>query len=168
MSTEDWVLGYARQAAADFEAWERYEKHPVALVADCHKLLFLQMACEKLCKAHLVKSGRAPEKVQRSHRFKGHLCVVIRQEVSFASDEPRKLRNTMVYVKHLANEIELLNPAMQRVGHRPDNCEYAWEDGGRVFSPLDHTFIPLRLVDQPAGRTFLKLVSGAIRRLVHP
>ena len=44
----DWALGYAQQANADFRAWELYEQHPEAVAAECHKLLFLQMACEKL------------------------------------------------------------------------------------------------------------------------
>jgi hypothetical protein len=48
----DWVKAYARQADKDFVAWELYEKHPEAVAAECHKLHFLQMACEKLCKAH--------------------------------------------------------------------------------------------------------------------
>ena len=53
----DWALAYAQQAKADFRAWELYEQHPEAVVAECHQLLFLQMACEKLCKAHLIQSG---------------------------------------------------------------------------------------------------------------
>jgi hypothetical protein len=39
----DWALTYARQANADFKAWELYEQHPEAVAAECHKLLFLQM-----------------------------------------------------------------------------------------------------------------------------
>jgi len=54
-SARDWANGFARQADADFRAWELYELHPEALAERCHKLLFLQMACEKLCKAHMIR-----------------------------------------------------------------------------------------------------------------
>lgn len=43
---DDWANAFAQQAKADFHAWELYEQHPEALAAPCHKLLFLQMACE--------------------------------------------------------------------------------------------------------------------------
>jgi hypothetical protein len=42
----DWARSYARQADADLSAWDFYENHPQALAAECHKLLFLQMACK--------------------------------------------------------------------------------------------------------------------------
>ncbi|MGH7139873.1 MAG: hypothetical protein ACREHD_29390 [Pirellulales bacterium] len=71
MSTpDDWAKGFGRQADADLRAWELYQQYPQAVAAECHKLLFLQMACEKLCKAHLIRSGiHKPEDVQRSHGF---------------------------------------------------------------------------------------------------
>ena len=66
--TADWRIAYAnRQADADFRAWELYEHHPEALAANCHKLLFLQMACEKLCKAYLIQGGTSPRALQSSH-----------------------------------------------------------------------------------------------------
>ncbi len=63
----DWARAYARQADIDFKAWELLEKHPEAVGAECHRLLFLQMACEKLCKAHLIRGGTPPESLQASH-----------------------------------------------------------------------------------------------------
>jgi hypothetical protein len=59
-AVEEWSQAFARQADADFRAWQAYERHPAALVAECQKLLFLQMACEKLCKAYLIRSGPPP------------------------------------------------------------------------------------------------------------
>jgi len=68
MSTADeWANGYARQAWADFETWERLRD--IDAVPECHKLLFLQMACEKLTKAHLCKAGSDPTKLQSSHAY---------------------------------------------------------------------------------------------------
>ena len=53
-----WACGFARQAQADFQTFERLQAMPVP---ECHKLQFLQMACEKLVKAHLCdgSSGRS-------------------------------------------------------------------------------------------------------------
>jgi len=163
---DDWALAYARQADADFRAWQRYEDDPRALAAECHKLLFLQMACEKLCKAHLVRAGvHSPADVQTSHGFvRKHLPAILKQEVVYARERPRNLKWTLSQIQHLSGEIEILNPAMTRDGRRPDNCEYPWEDGGKVYSPLDHDFFPARLLTAPAGRIFLNLLRRAIVR----
>ena len=68
--------------------------------------------------------------------------------------------------KQLAQEIELLAPAVKRGGQRPDNCEYPWQDDQEnVYVPLDWEFGPSRLLMEPAGRTFLKLVRNAIGEL---
>lgn len=162
---EDWARAYARQANADFRAWDLYQQYPKAVSAECHKLLFLQMACEKLCKAHLIRRGSLPEALQASHGYIAKpLPVIIKQEISLRG---RKLTNAAWlarHIAHLSQEIELLNPAVQRAGHRPDNCEYPWESADKVMSPLDNSFALSRLVVAPAGRTFLKLVRSAIDR----
>jgi hypothetical protein len=163
----DWALAYARQAAADFRAWELYEQHPEAVAAECHKLLFLQMACEKLCKAHLIRTGAEPEDVRRKHGSIGkHLRTIIREQIIHTGQDPRKVRGLLTLVGHLAEEIEVLNPAMKRGERRPDNCEHPWEAGDRVISPLDWPFHPLRLVTARGGPTFIKLLKGSIERII--
>jgi len=57
---------FSRQARADFEAFEAITTVPVAM---CHRLLFLQMACEKLVKAHLLAAGAHPYSLQSSHAY---------------------------------------------------------------------------------------------------
>ncbi|MEX0711508.1 MAG: hypothetical protein WD278_04120 [Pirellulales bacterium] len=163
---KDWVKAYARQADADLRAWKLYQQHPEAAAAECHKLLFLQMACEKLCKAHVIRAGiYSAADVQASHGFvEKHLPAIMKQEISYTSENPAHLRWTMSRIHHLAGEIEILNPAMKRGGRRPDNCEYPWEAGDRVLSPLDHSFFPTQLLVAPAGRTFLTLLRMAIDR----
>jgi len=164
----DWAIAFARQADADFRAWELYEMHPEAVAAECHKLLFLQMACEKLCKAYLIRSGTPPEVLQGSHGCVANpLPVVIKRQILALGRNPSKMRGVLAQVRHLAEEIEVLNPAVRRDGRRPDNCEYPWEAEGRVSSPLDRTFQPLRLVVAPAGRTFIKLIRAAIDGLIN-
>lgn len=165
-AADDWFRAYARQADADFTTWQLLETR--ADIPQCQKLLFLQMACEKLCKAHLVSSGTPFARLQTSHGFVANpLPVIIRQEISFLGRDVRRMRAVVASTRHLAQEIELLNPALERGGRRPDNCEYPWEDdGGSVHSPLDHTFVPSQLLTAPQGRTILKLIRGAINRLL--
>ena len=162
---EQWAQGYARQANADFKAWSLYEQYPAALAAECHALLFLQMACEKLCKAHLIRKGSPLESLQSSHGYVAKpLPQIIQQEILYLKSDVRQMGWVVDHVRHLAREIELLNPAVDRAGQRSDNCEYPWKVGESIVSPLDHPFAPSSLLTVQAGRTFLKLLASAIKR----
>jgi hypothetical protein len=165
-TSADWAAGYARQADADFAAWQAVQNNPS--VCTCHRMLFLQMACEKLCKAHLVRAGTRPETLQSSHAYVAKpLPLVIREQLVFMKTNLAGMASVLAFTRHIAGEIELLNPAVDRAGQRPDNCEYPWEDRNRILhSPLDWTFTPSNLLTAPAGRTFIKLVRGAITRLL--
>lgn len=164
----DWALAYARQAQADFRAWELAERHPDAVADECHKLLFLQMACETLCKAYLIRAGARPEDLQGSHGYTAkHLPGIVRRQIIGTGGNPDRMRGVLALTRHLAAEIELLNPAVRRGGARRDNCEYPWEAGGKVISPLDWTFQPLQLVAVRGGPTFVKLLKGSITRTVN-
>ena len=52
---EAWRIAYAKQALADLHAREKLLEH--SELPDCQQLHFLQMACEKLCKAYLCGQG---------------------------------------------------------------------------------------------------------------
>jgi hypothetical protein len=87
----DWALAYARQASADLEAWELYGRYPEAVAEECHKLLFLQMACEKLCKDYLIRTGARPGDLQASHGYIARpLPVVIRREIIDSGQNPKR------------------------------------------------------------------------------
>jgi hypothetical protein len=165
-SASEWSRGYARQADADFKMFQMLE--PLRDVEACHKLLFLQMACEKLVKAHLCGGGTDPVALQRSHGYvAGTLPVVLRQQAVAVNFTGPHARWVLQHAKHLSQEIEVLAPAVKRGGQRPDNCEYPWEDGdGNLRVPLDWSFHPARLLVVPAGRSFLKLLRGAMDRLL--
>lgn len=160
---EEWAKGYFRQAEADFRTFQHIQTAPVS---ECHKLQFLQMACEKLVKGHLCTTGSSTESIQTSHAFiEKTLPVVLRQTMIELNYPRRSARELLKYVKQLAGEIEVLAPSVDRDGKRPDNCEYPWEDRNAVLhSPLDWSFEPSRLLVVPRGRTFLKLVLAAIER----
>ena len=162
----DWTIAYARMAEADFHTWSVLQA--LSGVPECHKLLFLQMACEKLTKAHLCDLGTDPDTLQTSHAFTAKtLPVVIRQQLSSVGNKIKNRRWDSACSKHLAEEIAVLAPAVKRDGQRPDNCEYPWRDDlEKIHVPLDWKFVPSRLLMEPAGRTFLKLVQSAIAELL--
>jgi hypothetical protein len=161
----EWAYGYARLASADFSTYEALQA--LAAIPDCHKLLYLQMACEKLCKAHLISSGTDPQSLQHSHGYiAGPLPVIVRQQIVLMYADLKGTGGILAITRHLAREIELLNPAIDRAGNRRDKCEYPWEAGGTLCSPLDWSFAPSRLLTERHGRTFLKLVQLAIQRLL--
>jgi len=79
-AANNWAKGYARQAGADFETWSLLQGNEA--VPTCHKLLFLQMACEKLTKAHLCQAGSDPQQLQTSHAYVAkNLPIVLRQQM---------------------------------------------------------------------------------------
>jgi hypothetical protein len=88
-----WAVGYARQAQADFQTFEKLQAMPVP---ECHKLQFLQMACEKLVKAHLCSDKADPSGLQTSHAYVAKtLPVVLRQQAEFIKYEGAAARKTL-------------------------------------------------------------------------
>ncbi len=126
------------------------------------------MACEKLVKAHLCGGGADSSSLQASHAYiSKSLPVVLRQQAVYEKFRGGKAEAVLKHAKHLAQEIELLAPAVRRDGQRPDNCEYPWEDSvGKLHLPLDWSFNPSQLTVMSSGRTILKLIRGAIDRLL--
>jgi hypothetical protein len=71
----NWVQAFARQAKSDLNAREVLLLE--STLPACHSLHFLQMACEKLCKASLIKAGADPEDLQASHAYIAkHLPII--------------------------------------------------------------------------------------------
>ncbi len=160
----DWAAAYARQAKADFAT---YNAIKTLDIPECHKLQFLQMPCEKLVKSHLWEAGNVPHDVDTSHAVVAkHLPRVLKQALVYTSIRPSQAKEILKHTRRLAEQIDVLAPAVDRDGRRPDNCEYPWEDTrGVVHSPLDCAFHPTQLLVAPAGRAFLKLLSVAIDAL---
>ena len=106
-TNEDWTRGYAKQAAADFATYNALQGN--SAIPQCHKLQFLQMACEKLVKAHLIKGGTAPGNLQSGHAYvAGTLPVVIRQQITLSGVAVHNAQWIMEHARLLAAEIDLL------------------------------------------------------------
>src|SRR5208282_551809 len=138
-SSHAWSRGYARQAQADLDAREVLLG---ATVPACQHLHFLQMACEQIARELLRRSA-------------------------FAADLEVAPRGLEAMVRQLARKVDLLAPAVDDDGRRPDNCEYPWEDdGGALHVPAEHGFGPLGTLHRHrAGATFLKIVAAAAAEL---
>ena len=153
----NWDQAFARQAESDLDARE-------LLVASnslptCHALHYLQMACEKLCKASMISIGSDPLEVQRSHAYIAkHLPTIVR---AFMSREAGRLpRDNWIVdaIRPLARKIELLNPAVRDGGRSPQNCEYPWPaQDGSIIAPADHKFDFAILFDR-SGVALLKIL----------
>ena len=167
MSTpQDWGRAFAKQAQADFRTWNELGRQNE--LPKSQKLHFLQMACEKLAKAHLCKSGLDPYSLQSSHAYIAKtLPIIARQQFPHRAGKTIRDRTGVVKrIKHLAREIELLSPAVDDNKRRPDNCEYPWEDAaGKLHVPAEYTFPNLTLLTHPGGRTFLNFIHRALRQL---
>ncbi len=161
----EWSGGYARQANADFNLFQTLQAE---VAEQCHRLQLLQMACEKLAKAHLCGTGADPAGVQTSHAYVAKTLPVILKQTAIALNFTGPQSTAAIKLAtRLAKEIELLSPAVNANGKRPDNCEYPWEDDtGTLHSPLDWAFTPSDLLTVRAGRTVLKLIREAIKRLL--
>lgn len=126
------------------------------------------MACEKLTKAWLIRRSAEPADLQSSHAYIAkNLPAIVGQQLRARGKGVRPAKRLVAAAKHLAQEIELLAPAVRRGGQRPDNCEYPWsDDEGFLHSPLDWTFAVPHLLARPDGATVLHAISAAIDQLV--
>ena len=161
-----WPLAYAKQARSDLAARACLLEHPE--LSQCHQLHFLQMACEKLCKAHLCGSGVDPEQLRRSHAFVASvLPVIVRQHLARQTSQlPRNTGWVYQASKRYARLIELLAPAVTGGGFVPSNCEYPWSGpDARVVVPAEHNF-RFDFLHERGGRTLLKIVSAVADNLV--
>ena len=57
MSTNALAYAFARQAFADYQTYQQLEREAALAIPLCHRLLFLQMACEKLSRARLYRTA---------------------------------------------------------------------------------------------------------------
>jgi hypothetical protein len=129
------------------------------------------MACEKISKAHRCLGGADPETLMHSHGFAAKILPQIARELlrraAFAANLEVAHSSIEPMVRQLAREVDLLAPAVDDDGRRPDNCEYPWEDaGGILHVPAEHGFGPLETLHRHrAGATFLKIVATAAAEL---
>jgi hypothetical protein len=135
---ENWAKSYAKQALSDLRARESL----VSANADkCHRLHFLQMAAEKACKAHLVTMNRHAN-VRKSHAYVASVLPIIARQFYAAAGNKNPIPLWEISeIRRLAQEIEVLAPALDGGTLRQDNSEYPWADGkANIFVPCEYNF----------------------------
>jgi len=161
----EWAEAYARQARSDWDLFCRIDALPD--VPFCHRLHYLQMACEKIAKAYRARdTDISVEDVATHHvgfeKFMKAFFLSPQIKHGFAGrDELRQ--GVARTVRRIAAQVEKLAPAVDREA-TPDNAEYPWEDGGRIVVPCEHGFPNLALLRESGGRAFLKIVGQAMEQ----
>ncbi len=133
-------------------------------IPECQSLHFLQMACEKLCKAHFYKSSFSENEIQSHAVVAKHLYTILQKQIARDPGLNHDVRSwfNQKTIGKWAKEIDLLCPAVSDNGKRKDNCEYPWKSDGKVHIPAEHDFTGLNFLEKGFGRIFLKLIKQAI------
>jgi hypothetical protein len=161
---EVWASAFAAQSRSDWQVYDLLTAE--RRIPPCHKLHYLQMACEKIAKAYrCLDTGTNLEELLKRHvgfaKFIGTFLASPSIREAYQGRDAQ-LREVSRLTRALAREIEKLAPAVDRESS-PENAEYPWEAGGEVISPCQYGYPRLSLLTSPGGRTFLKLVAKAIR-----
>jgi len=158
-----WQTAFLQQARCD---WDAYQRTRQAAWPSCHRLLFLQMATEKLSKALLVGGHSKLETIAQSHAAFVNFMRVVgdnRKLQEALGMKKAQLRARFKRLLPLAYEIELLAPALARGGPNP---EYPWQDSSdKILAPVAYPF-PLmnQLQKTPQGVQLLKYLEIFILR----
>jgi hypothetical protein len=118
-----WARAFAEQALSDLQA------RAILAGSDadkCHRLHFLQMAAEKICKAHLIDANGYDAMKHVHCVVAKHLPIIIRQLLIQQSQKDSAIQQRVKFAKHLGAEIDILSPSCKAAGAREENSEYPW------------------------------------------
>lgn len=161
-----WSRAYAIQAAADWKAYEVLCQAGQDL-PKCERLHLLQMACEKLCKAHLMMDGKSGFNPKTHQCIRKVLPAVIRHHLKPKGSIRKQLKNGSGSIVELAGtlapNIESLAPLSD--GH--PNSEYPWQDGdSKIWIPAEHDFQALEDLRKPNGIELVKALKSATHGII--
>jgi hypothetical protein len=163
-SPQDWALSYYKQASAEWRAY-----HTLSQTRDlpiCIPLHVLQMAMEKLGKAHRLRSGDIDVEYAKSHHtaFEKMVAAILSAQGhqifrDLNQFDRRKTHNQLI---ELARDIERLCPAVDPT-NTPQNSEYPWEHGGHIHVPSEWHFSEItKQLKSPVGLRLFKVVAVAL------
>lgn len=156
----NWAIAFARQAESDLAVRDYLLENE--RLSQCHQLHYLQMALEKLAKAHILAGGGG---IRPVHGYIGkHLPIMVSQMLRKSRGE--KDAWVIDAVRVLAQRVERLAPAVDAGGTVPSNCEYPWRTpNGKIASPLDYDF-GLHLLRERAGLIMLKAARARLAEIL--
>lgn len=153
-----WSEAFLRQARSDLDA---YEELAATSLPACHRLHYLQMWLEKLCKAHLWLEAATTMNMSDLH-FSHNVVAkafpaLVRRHWQSIGLGAKPNTNQM---RDLCREIDLLHPQVDANKSRPDNVEYPWSvlrDGKPcVVPPASEEFRVSQRLLSPSGRQLMK------------
>lgn len=147
---------FIEQAKSDLAAYRLLNASPLPT---CHRLHYLQMWLEKLCKAHLWSPNGSADELRMTHNVVGKILPQLINQywrrIGFTN------RPDLTPIRELCREVDLLHPQVDAGGSRPDNVEYPWLDnGGDANAPADWSFPLAARLHQPPGRLLLKAATA--------
>jgi hypothetical protein len=154
-----WSKAFAAQAGSDLDAFLVLENSGLPI---SHRLHYLQMWLEKLCKAYLwIQEDGADER-----RFKHNVIVSVLPHL--ISKHQRRIgvigHPDLTAIRQLCREIDLLHPQVDDDGRRPENVEYPWlGNSGEVEVPALWNFSLARSLYSNPGRQLLKAATMLTR-----
>jgi hypothetical protein len=147
-----WSEAFAAQARSECDA---YYLLAGSVLPTSHRLHYLQMWLEKLCKACLWMPEASSDELRTRHNLIAKVLpsLISRYWRRIGFGEPPD----MAQIRQLCREIDLLHPQVDDNGRRPDNVEYPWTGiSGGVEVPAQWKFPLAGRLYQDAGRLLLK------------
>lgn len=132
-----WARAFALQSIADLDTRDILSS---TTSPKCHRLHFLQMSAEKLCKAFLIQANGLDHLTFKHCVIAKILPVVLRGVLISKGQTRAKIESQSQTIRHLSLQIELLSPSCPSAGTSLSNVEYPWLDNGRIFTPSTYSF----------------------------
>lgn len=159
-----WAEGFATQARSDWQTYELFAAKEG--LAPCHRLHYLQMACEKIAKAYRLRlkgvdiEGLLVRHIGFDKFMSAYFESPAMKQAYRGKDEARRAVATRCRL--LAEQVEKLAPAVDKIAS-PANAEYPWAEGETVVVPCAYAFPAVSLLRDRSGITFLKIIERVIR-----
>jgi len=153
-----WSVAFARQAQSDLDA---YELLASSALPTSHRLHYLQMWLEKLCKAYQLRES---PQIELTHQVVSKVLPKLIEENWTRVGS--KFKPDMKIIRDLCREIDLLHPQIDHGGKRPDKAEYPWAGVAGIETPALWRFgVAQRLTTVP-GRLLVKVAASLTRNPV--
>ena len=154
-----WSEAFAAQAASDLDVYDFLTR---SALPSSHRLHYLQMWLEKLCKAYLWRPGAHADVLRTKHNVIAKVLPVLIKEhwrrIGFVRSP------NMAPIQKLCREIDLLHPQVDDNERRLDNVEYPWlGSSGGLEVPAQWKFSLAGSLDSNTGRLLLKAADRLTR-----
>jgi hypothetical protein len=155
-----WSQAFAAQASSDLDTFLALEASGLPM---SHRLHYLQMWLEKLCKAYLWTPEAGAEDLRFRHNVIARVLpnLIAKHGRRLGGLDPKELHA----IRGLCRDIDLLHPQVDDKGRRADNVEYPWvgSSGAREIPALWKFTVADRLYTKP-GRLLRKAATILTRK----